>query len=331
MRNGLNRLLFCALIASFIFSCNEKEEQTIMPSYKINFQNITPIFDADNAFAMIKEQTDFGPRNPNSEGHKNTLAFLSSKLGEYADEVSLQNFEYPGYDGEKLKLTNIIGKFNPEKENRILLCAHWDTRPWADEETEPSLRNIPISGANDGASGVAVLLEIARIISENKLLHGVDIIFFDGEDYGKADDLLNFCLGSKYFSAAIKPDNRPNFAILLDLVGDKNAQFKKELYSIQYAPDIAELVWTTAKKVNANKFINSVGNPIYDDHVPLNSSGIKSINIVDVDYVGHNNTNRNFWHTHEDTIDKIGIETLQQVGNVLTKLLYSISFQGKNR
>jgi glutaminyl-peptide cyclotransferase len=326
MPNGLSRFLFCSLIISFIFSCNEKKEQRVMPSYKINLQNNAPIFDADNAFAMIKNQTDFGPRNPNSEGHKNTLAFLSSKLDEYADNVSLQNFEYPGYGGEKLKLTNIIGKFNPEKENRILLCAHWDTRPWADEETDLSMRNLPISGANDGASGVAVLLEIARIISENKLPYGIDIIFFDGEDYGKANDLLNFCLGSKYYSVSLKPNDKPNFAVLLDLVGDKNAQFKKELYSIQYAPDIVELVWNTAKYVNASKFINSVGNPIYDDHVPLNSSGIKSINIVDVDYVGHNTNNRNYWHTHEDTIDKIGIETLQQVGNVLTKLLYSISF-----
>ncbi|MBL1215386.1 MAG: M28 family peptidase [Ignavibacteriae bacterium] len=326
MRNRLSQFLNCILIASFIFSCNEKEEQIVIPAYKINFQKNSPIFDADNAFAMIKKQTDFGPRNPNSEGHKNTLAFLSSKLNQYADEVILQNFEYPGYDGEKLSLTNIIGKFNPEKENRILLCAHWDTRPWADEEKDPQMQSIPIIGANDGASGVAVLLETARIISENKLNYGLDIIFFDGEDYGKANDLLNFCLGSKYFSASVKQNDKPIFAILLDLVGDKNAQFKKELYSVQYAPDIVELVWNTAKFVNAAKFINTVGNPIYDDHVPLNSSGIKSINIVDVDYVGHNTTNRNYWHTHADSIDKIGIETLQQVGNVIVKLLYSISF-----
>lgn len=315
------------LMSVFIISCSEEKERVVAPIYTINYNAETPKFIAQNAFDEIKAQVEFGPRNPNSEGHKNALQYLQSKLSEYADEVVIQSFEYSGYDDVRLSLSNIIAKFNPLSENRILLCAHWDTRPWADADPDPERRDLPISGANDGASGVGVLLEIARILSQHKLEYGIDIVLFDGEDYGKENDLLNFCLGSKYFAVASKSD--PHFAILLDLVGDKNAIFPKETYSIQYASEIVELIWDTAKNVNASKFINTTGSPIYDDHIPLNSSGIKTINIIDNDYVGQKASNRKFWHTHEDTIDKIGIETLQQVGNVIVKLIFSISFNVK--
>ena len=315
------------LMSVFIISCSEEKEKVVAPIYTINYNAETPKFIAQNAFDEIKAQVEFGPRNPNSQGHLRALEYLKSKLEEYADEVELQSFEYPGYDGEQLSLTNIMGKFNPLAENRIMLCAHWDTRPWADADADPSKRNLPILGANDGASGVAVLLELARMLSQNKIEYGVDIVFFDGEDYGREGDLLNYCLGSKYYS--VTSTQNPHFAILLDLVGDKNALFPKESYSIQYASEIVELIWAIAKNVNASKFLNTTGSPFYDDHIPLNSSGIKTINIIDNDYVGQKASNRNFWHTHEDTIDKIAIETLQEVGNVLVKLIYSLSFNEK--
>jgi Zn-dependent M28 family amino/carboxypeptidase len=298
----------------------------VPPIYQIDYGSVPPDFNAENAFNEIQTQVEFGPRNPNSEGHKKAFEYLKTKLNEYADKVEIQNFEYPGYDNENLFLSNIIGSFNPKAQNRIMLCAHWDTRPRADADPDPSMREVPILGANDGGSGVGILLEIAKIISTNKIDYGVDIVFFDGEDYGKEGDLLNYCLGSKYFAAA--STNKTLFAILIDLAGDKNAVFPKEAYSIQFAPKIVELVWETAKIMNADKFINTIGLPIYDDHVPLNLGGINTINVIDNDYVGQNSSNRNFWHTHDDTIDKIGIETLQQVGDVLVKLIYSLSFNG---
>ena len=324
--NTNSSLVYFFLLLFIFFSCSDEKDNLPIPVYKMDFNRGTPMFNAEKAYAEIEKQIEFAPRNPNSEGHKKALVYLKTKLEEYSDEVIIQNFEYTGYEGIRLSLSNIIGKFNPQAENRIMLCAHWDTRPWADADPDPAKRSSPISGANDGASGVAIILEVARILSANKLNYGIDIVFFDGEDYGKEGDLLNFCLGSKYYSVAA--ENNPHFAILLDLVGDKNALFPKESYSIKFAPEIVELVWETAKKVNASKFLNATGSPIYDDHIPLNSGGIKTINIIDNDYVGQKAINRKFWHTHEDTIDKIGLETLQQVGNVIVKLLYSISFTG---
>jgi len=326
-----NRLIFFFLFAILFLvssTCSEEKKEIVKPRYNMNFNSPSPAFDADNAYSIIKAQIEFGPRNPNSDGHNKTLTFLKLKLEEYGGTVELQKFEYPGYENEKLFLSNIIARFNPQETSRIMLCAHWDTRPWADAEQNSERKRSPISGANDGASGVGILLEVARIISTNNLSYGIDIVLFDGEDYGREGELFNFCLGSKYYSVASK-FQQPLFAILVDLVGDKNAIFPKETYSVQFAPDVVELVWATAKEVKSDKFINLIGSPIYDDHIPLNQSGIQTINIVDIDYVGHNSSNRNYWHTHEDTIDKIGVKTLQQVGNVLIKLLYSISFNGK--
>lgn len=330
MKNSIYKFFILLAAAGFIFfsACNEKIKETSMPLYELKTNTAIPKFDADNAYQQIKKQKDFGPRNPGSTGHKEALVYLQNELGKYADQIKLQSFTYPGYDGEKLELTNIIGKFNPDAKKRIMLCAHWDTRPRAEKAVDPSKRNLPIIGANDGGSGVGVLLEIARLLKNQKVDYGIDIIFLDGEDYGKENDLNNFCLGSKYYSAILANADFPVFSVLLDLVGDKEANFKMEGNSIRYAPEVVKMIWGIAAKINATMFSSVEGPGIYDDHIPLNQAGLKTVDIIDAELVGADSPvkRRNYWHSHKDLMDNIGKNALQQVGDVMTNLIYSLKF-----
>lgn len=314
----------------FLFSsCGEKQEPVVSkPLYELTNNANVPKFDSDNAYNQVKAQVDFGPRNPNSSGHTKALKYLQNELNKYCDKVDLQQFYYTGYDNEKLALTNIIGKFNPAAKNRIVLCAHWDTRPRAEKAADPKRRNEPILGANDGGSGVGVLLELARVLKSNKVSYGVDIVLFDGEDYGKEEDLDNFCLGAKYYAANIGHTTMPAFSVLLDLVGDKEAVFTKEGNSLNYAPEVVNMVWGIASRIGAGMFINKNGGYIYDDHIPLEQAGLKAIDIIDGELVGADTPvkRRNYWHTHKDNMDNIGRNALQQVGDVITNLLYSLKF-----
>ncbi len=325
----LKFFLLIAIISFSIYHCNRKSDT---PEIKqITFSLIetdVPEFDRDLAFEYIKHQISFGPRNPNSTGHLKTKEFLLTELKKYCDTVFSQDFVYPGYNGERLNLSNIIASFNTDSKHRILLCAHWDTRPRSDKDTSPADRDKPIIGANDGASGVAVLLTISKMLSEKNVDYGVDIVLFDGEDYGKEGDLLNYSLGAKYF-AQNKPDYiKPQFAILLDMVGDKEARFRKEPNSIRFAPDIVDFVWNLANKLNLKTFSNEISDPIYDDHIPLGEIGIKIINIIDAELIGADSPNprRNYWHTQNDTIENISKETLKEVGQLLIHLIYSLKF-----
>jgi len=310
-------------------SCGEKQQnEPTKPLYELTKNNNIPKFDADNAYNQVKAQVYYGPRNPNSSGHDNALNYLQNELRKYCDNVELQSFTYTGYENEKLSLTNIIGKFNPEAKNRIVLCAHWDTRPRAEKAVDPKRRNEPILGANDGGSGVGVLLEIARLLKTNKINYGVDLVLFDGEDYGKEEDLDNFCLGSKYYAVNYRHTSTPKFCVLLDLVGDKDAVFAKEGNSLRFAPQVVNMVWGIAKQIKANKFLNKDGGYIYDDHIPLEQAGLKAIDIIDGDLIGADTPvkRRNYWHTHKDNMDNIGKNTLQQVGDVMTYLLFTLKF-----
>ncbi len=324
------KILTILLIFTFVFwSCNKKTEKPY--SKVISFtimEKSAPDFDEELAYGYILKQLSFGPRNPNSSGHKLAKEFLFNELKKFADTVYYQNFNYPGYDGEILNCSNIIASFNPENKIRILLCAHWDTRPRSEEDKNLANQNKPVLGANDGASGVAVLLSLAKILSEQKPDFGIDIILFDAEDYGKKNDLMNYSLGSKYFIQN-KPDYiNPQFGILLDMVGDKEAVFKKEPNSYQFAPDIVDFVWKLASNLNFKTFSNEFSNPIYDDHIPLGEMGIKIINIIDADLIGADSPNprRNYWHTQNDTIENISKETLNEVGELLAHLIYRIKF-----
>ncbi len=324
----LNKTLIVIFAALLIAGCEKQEENNISrPAFEIQKTDSIPSFSGENAYAQTKAQVDFGPRNPGSSGHALALSYLQNELNRYADEVILQSFSYAGYN-EELNLTNIIARYNPDNKNRIMICAHWDTRPRSEHTKDSTKRSLPILGANDGASGCGVILELARIINTKKLNVGVDLVLFDGEDYGKENDLDNYCLGSKYYSVNIPDGIYPRFAILLDMVGDKDAVFMKEAASVEYAPDIVNLIWDIASQLNAAAFVPRKGESIYDDHIPLNQAGIKTIDIIDAELVGADTPveRRNYWHSDRDTMENIAAGTLRQVGSVLVTLLYSIHF-----
>ena len=273
----------------------------------------SPSFDKNIAFHYLLEQCDFGPRNPGSVGHLKTKDYLLDKLSQCTNLVKTQNFVYhDSLNNLDLNLTNIIASFYPQNQKRVLLCAHWDTRPFADKEPDSTLRDKPILGANDGASGVAVLLEIANILSKKEPKYGVDIIFFDGEDWGE-EGSDNLCLGSKYF-AKNSENYRPQFGILLDMIGDKDLNIYPERHSFFYARGVVNLVWSKAKKLNLDCFGDSVKHTLIDDHVPLIEAGIPCIDIIDFDYP--------WWHTLSDTPDKCSPESLEKIGKLLIEVLY---------
>ena len=274
-----------------------------------------PQFDGAKAFGFLTAQTDFGPRNPNSTGHRKCLQYLVAELRKYADNVSQQDFVLTGYGDEVLKLANVFGSFNVTVSDRILLLAHWDTRPRADQEKDPSKQAKPILGANDAASGVAILLELARLMQQTRPTVGVDILFVDGEDYGKSQDLERYFLGARHFMKLKNESYKPRFAILLDMVGDRDLRIPMEQKSMSHAPEVVELIWSTAEKLGITQFVNIPGEEISDDHVPLNEGGIPTVDIIDFQYP--------YWHTLEDTPDKCSSESLEAVGTVLTHVVYS--------
>lgn len=287
-------------------------------SYSAIGQEI-PAFDEENSFQYLLAQVAFGPRNPGSEGHQNCRNYLVNELKKFTSRVNEQAFlHYDGLTGRTLTLTNIIAQFNPGTEPRILLSAHWDTRPRADRDPDPANRNRPILGANDGASGVAVLLEVARQLSLNPPPIGVDIVFFDGEDYGREGYSDEYFLGSRYF---VKNNQTffPRYAILLDMVGDKNLKIPIEGNSWQFAPDVVHKVWKQAEMSGKNQFINTVDGFINDDHVILNQGGIPAIDIIDFAYPDESHR---YWHTLQDTPDKCSPQSLGVVGEVLLALIY---------
>jgi len=324
------KIITCLLsIVLFLFtSCTKEKEKPFKPLFEIDPYAKIPEFDAGYAYAQVEKQVSFGPRNPNSKGHSEALNYLFNELKKYTGNVELQSFIYSWYDNEKLNLINIIAKFNPEKKDRIILCAHWDTRPRAEKDKKPENRDKPILGANDGGSGVAVLLEIARLLKEDNINYGIDLLLFDGEDYGKSNDLSSYSLGAKYFSANLPQNYQPVFALLLDMVGDKEAYFPIEGNSKLYAPDLVNLIWNAAEQVQSDKFVLKEANPIYDDHIALNEAGIRTVDIIDHDLIGADSQieRRNYWHTLNDTMENIDSETLMQVGRVLTYIIWGIRF-----
>jgi glutaminyl-peptide cyclotransferase len=276
-------------------------------------------FDGKRAFEYLKTQVDFGPRTPGSRSHQECLAYLSGELRNWADAVNLQPFTQKGYGGETLQLTNVIASFHLKATTRILLLAHWDSRPRAEEDHDPKKRTQPVPGANDGASGVAVLLELGRMFHEKPPGVGVDLLLTDGEDYGKQGDNAAYLLGARYFAQHLPPGFRPAFGILLDMVGDRQLELQKERSSLTNAPDVVQLVWSTARELGVEQFTDELQGPVLDDHVPLNEAGIKTIDLIDFNYPDE--TNR-YWHTTEDTPDKCSPQSLQAVGSVLAAVVY---------
>jgi glutaminyl-peptide cyclotransferase len=275
-----------------------------------------PHFDGDVAFELLKQQVAFGPRVPGLPGHAAQLEWMTSRLAQHADSVVLQPFTHTTRAGTTLHMTNVLARFRPHERTRILLLAHWDTRPTADmDRARP---HEPIDGANDGASGVAVLLHLANILARNPPPIGVDILLTDGEDYGPGE--ADMYLGAKHFAGNQPAGYPPLYGVLIDMVGDRNPFFPVEGNSQQLAPEVVERVWRVAEQIGlGGYFPRRVGSWVTDDHIPLNRAGIRTINIIDFDY-GPNNS---FWHTHHDVIENTGPLGLEVVGRVLTALIYS--------
>lgn len=308
-------------VATLSFSCDaQKQDTQPIPEAERPVVREIPEFSGEQAFTFLVRQTDFGPRAPNTPGHRNCLEFLHQQLTEYADAVNLQPFNHTGRNGTQYSLTNVIASFNSGATDRILLTAHWDTRPWADQDSDPGNHNKPILGANDGASGVAVLLEIARHLHQNPPPIGVDIIFFDGEDLGATGNPESFSAGAKFFAANKSMGFRPRFGINVDMVGDKVLEIPREINSDRYARHVMDLIFSTARSLGLPQFIHSEGDEVFDDHIPLNNVGIPTANLIDFQYPDHRT---NYWHTLSDTPDQCGPESLAAVGQVLLHIIYT--------
>lgn len=289
-------------------------------------------FNGDSAYRYVKEQVSFGARVPNTDSHKKAGDYLVSQLRRHGANVIEQDMSLKAFDNTILNARNIIGEFNGGKEKRILFLAHWDSRPWADNDPDKSKHKEPVVGANDGASGVGVLLELARIISFNKPDIGVDIVFVDAEDWGDSSGTYEsektWALGTQYWTENMHRKNyKPLFGVLLDMVGAANAKFYKEYYSMNFAPQITNMVWDIAGKSGySSYFVNKSGMAVTDDHLFINKAGIPCIDIID-----HNGgSSIGFfpgWHTTYDTMDNISAETLKAVGQTITNLVYQYSEQ----
>ena len=285
--------------------------------------NTVQFFDGDKTYSYLLAQCDLGPRYPGSEGHIKAKNLFKNHFKPLADSFTIfeERIRNP-YGEDTLRLYNILSRFNMESTDRILLMAHWDTRAIADLDSIVENRNKPIIGANDGASGVAVLMHIANLLYGNPMINlGVDILLTDGEDLGRAGDVHNFGLGMKEFSKHI-PDPLPRAAICIDMVGDKELTLPIEGFSIKQNREMAIDLWSYAQSLGYEQFIFEVGVPIMDDHrVLYTHTGIPSINIIDFQYP---NSTKNYWHTLEDTPDKCSPESLAAVGTVVINYLYQL-------
>ena len=276
-----------------------------------------PRFDGQRAFVFLEKQCEFGPRPPGSDAHQKTQAYLFTELKKYADTVVLQPYTSEVDSNSvppqriTLHMNNIIAEFGGNHRETLLLAAHWDTRPCADRDPNLEKQREPILGANDGASGVAVLLEIARMLKEKPPPRRIVIILFDGEDYGKTTDQM--FLGSRYFAKNMGKW-RPDYGILLDMIGDKDLQIPIEKFSWQANSQLASAIWQRAEKLGLAPFQRKLGPAVMDDHVPLIRAGIPMVNIIDFDYP--------HWHTLEDTVDKCSPKSLEIVGTLVLNIIY---------
>ena len=312
--NLLTALFFCMPL----FACKNRGNQ---PNLDIP-QDVTkvierPVFSSDSAYQFIQHQVDFGPRVPGSNAQKACASWLEDKLKQYGAEVQVQNTHVTTAKGDHVPCYNIIGSYQPNLKERILLASHWDSRPWADQDS--SNRETPIEGANDGASGVGVLLEIARQIQLKTPEIGVDIIFFDVEDSGLPNSEESYCLGSQYWS---KNPHKINYfaqnGILLDMVGAPNATFAIEGGSYQINPTLVNKVWDIASRLGyQNYFVKSKKAPIIDDHYYVyQNAKIPMIDIIHLDPTTISGFGE-YWHTHRDNMDAIDKKTLQAVGETV--------------
>lgn len=330
MKNSIISILITLLTLTMITSCGEKKSKSSTPETKAEATPLAaPDFNSDSAYHFVGKQVEFGPRVPNSEAHNKCAAWLASKLKSYQCQVIVQKAKVRAFDNTTLNIQNIIGSINPDASDRILLCSHWDSRPFSDADPDKANYNKAVPAANDGASGVGVLLEVARQFSLKNPGIGVDIIFFDAEDYGQpsstgASNEDSWCLGSQYWAKnPHKLNYKARFGILLDMVGAGGATFLKEYYSTVYAPDVVTKVWATAAQLGFSAyFINEEGGGVTDDHLYINRIlSIPTIDIIHLDQSGQHSFFEH-WHTQKDDMSSIDPKTLEAVGKTVLAVIY---------
>ncbi len=317
-------LLFCLFL---LFACSN--EPPLKKKEPLKTKITVPEFNADSAYYFVEKQVGFGPRVISSKAWRDCAIWLERKFKAYTPNVMVQEARITTYDKRNHTLKNIIASFSPEKNNRIALFAHWDSRHIADYDTKN--QNSPILGANDGGSGVGVLIELARHFNDRKPNIGVDIILFDAEDYGQPENSGfpimqdSWCLGSQYWSKnPHKPNYFARYGILLDMVGAKDATFRHEEFSSYFAPNILQKVWRKANQLGyRNHFVFENSKQVLDDHYYVNTIiGIPTIDIIEYDPATETNFNKH-WHTHKDDMDNIDKNTLNAVGQTLLEIIYN--------
>lgn len=276
-------------------------------------------FDGTRAYNWVKRQVAFGPRTPGTAAHDSCFMDLLATLRRNADVVEADTFHYYSPElKQDLRLTNVLARFRPKEQRRILLCAHWDTRPWADRDPDSTRRHQPILGANDGGSGVGVLMALAEQLHRHAPGIGVDIALFDGEDLGTETNPSGFFRGSRRYLEWKAPEPAPLFVVLIDMVGRKDAAFYWEGNSYNRASNIVMLVWNKAKEMGLRQFRSGVKFTIADDHIPFLESDIPAIDVIDFDFPA--------WHTHADDMTAVDPSTLEAVGRVLLDLVTNVDF-----
>lgn len=329
----MHRLFVLAIGSCVLWACGAKTA-TVSADSGENAPLLETFFNGDTAYAFTQQQVEFGPRVPGSADHDACAAWIETKLARLTDTVIVQNGTVMAFDGNKLPVKNIFGRLNPEKGQRILLLAHYDTRPWADADDNEENFNTPIAGANDGASGVAVVLELARALRQARYEGGIDFLLVDAEDYGKPEHLSGafententWCLGTQYWieNGPVSRGDKPVFAILFDMVGSKDAKFHREFYSDTYARQINDLIWNAAGAAGySHFFVDGRGNPITDDHIHFLKAGIPAVDIIE----NNNPTTGTFnptWHTLQDDMKNIDANTLQAVGKTVETVIRNI-------
>lgn len=314
-------MILASLLLCSCLSCGNKNKASEGEESKVLVK--APEFDADSAYQYVQAQVDFGPRVPNTKQHVECGNYLAAKLESFGAKVTSQYADLIAFDGTILKSRNIIGSYKPELKKRIVLFAHWDSRPWADKDPDRNNHRTPVLGANDGASGVGVLLEIARLQQQQQPTLGIDLIFLDAEDYGSYNVDESWCLGAQYWARTPHVQGyNARFGILLDMVGGKTGTFLKESYSEEFAPNINKKVWKKANELGYGRyFVNEKGGYTTDDHLYINK--IAQIPTIDIVSYYEEGSFDPTWHTANDNMDNIDRNTMKAVGQTVLEVIYN--------